>query len=200
MKINIVTQGIYQIIILCAILFYGDEIFNVPSSIRIHVNDWTYENAQHYTIFFNTFVFMQVFNEVNARKLKLDEFNIFKNFFNNFLFLLIQGLTIAVQILLVQYGGIAMRCAPLSVEQHLVCIAIGFGSIIVGFFVKLSYVIGQEIFLNKKNLRPQRAVRKYSKEIRSEIEMLVDDEECGPSHSLTYRGSGKKRVYKALDL
>ena len=37
-------------------------------------------------MFFNIFVYMQIFNEINCRKLKSDEYNVFADFFNNFLF------------------------------------------------------------------------------------------------------------------
>ena len=50
---------------------------------------------------FNTFVFMQVFNEINARKLGEKEYNVFKGFFNNWLFLSILIFTIVIQIVMV---------------------------------------------------------------------------------------------------
>ena len=36
---------------------------------------------------FNAFIMMQLFNMINARKLGEREFNIFKGFFNNWLFI-----------------------------------------------------------------------------------------------------------------
>ncbi len=51
---------------------------------------------------FNTFVFMQIFNEINARKIKANEYNVFDGFFNNFLFLFVEVLTIVVQVALMQ--------------------------------------------------------------------------------------------------
>ena len=38
--------------------------------------------SQHFTIIFNAFVWMQIFNEINARKIH-GERNVFENFFNN---------------------------------------------------------------------------------------------------------------------
>lgn len=58
------------------IVFYlGPQTFGIPSSIG--VKDWNDETGKHYSIFFNVFVLMQVFNEINARKLKSDEYNVF---------------------------------------------------------------------------------------------------------------------------
>ena len=74
------------------------------------------QKMMHYTLIFHTFVFLQVFNEINSRKLGEREFNVFSGFFNNWLFLLIIACTMAVQCVLVQYGGISVRTTPLSWE------------------------------------------------------------------------------------
>jgi P-type Ca2+ transporter type 2B len=56
-----------------------------------------------------------LFNEINARKLKKEEVNVFKGFFNNSMFILVIVTTIVVQFLIVEYGGKAAHCAPLTV-------------------------------------------------------------------------------------
>ena len=71
---------------------------------------------------FHTFVFMQVFNEINSRKLGAYEFNVFQGFFNNWLFISIIILTIVVQCCMVQYGGLPVRCAPLTELQKVVAV------------------------------------------------------------------------------
>ena len=91
----------------------------------------------HYTIIFQAFVCMQIFNQINARKLGVKEFNVFSGLFNNPLFLLILVSTMVVQYFLVQYGGPPVRTVPLTEDQHLICIAIGAGSLIWGVIVKL---------------------------------------------------------------
>jgi P-type Ca2+ transporter type 2B len=48
---------------------------------------------------------MQIFNEINARKLGEKEYNVFHGFFNNLLFLFIVLSTIGIQMLMVEYGG-----------------------------------------------------------------------------------------------
>ena len=37
----------------------------------------------HYTLIFQVFVFMQIFNLINSRKIGEGEYNVFANFFNN---------------------------------------------------------------------------------------------------------------------
>ena len=41
------------------------------------------EKCELYTMVFQTFVFMQLFNQINARKLGDREFNVFHKFCNN---------------------------------------------------------------------------------------------------------------------
>jgi Ca2+ transporting ATPase len=75
---------------------------------------------------------MQVFNEINARKLGARDFNVFKGFFNNGFFLAIIIISVVVQILLVEFGGEIVRVARLTVVQHVICIGLGAFSIIIG--------------------------------------------------------------------
>ena len=67
---GIVFHGIFQIIILTIVLFYGPEIFGVSSGIGLEIEEWNAESGQHLSLFFDVFVFLQVFNFFNARKLK----------------------------------------------------------------------------------------------------------------------------------
>jgi len=57
---------------------------------------------------------MQIFNQINARKIELGELNVFKGFFSNFLFLGVTVLTFAVQMYMVEIGGKPVKCFALS--------------------------------------------------------------------------------------
>lgn len=134
---NIIGQFIFQATVLCIFLFFGKSLFGYnylesePFFKKNSEGDMEpTQKTEHYTIIFNTFVFMQVFNEINARKIAPREFNVFSGFFNNFLFLGIILATILVQVGLVQYGGQPVRTAPLSPKQHGLCIVIGMFSLI----------------------------------------------------------------------
>ena len=59
--------------------------------------------SRHFTIIFATFVFMQIFNFLNARKIK-DENNIFQGIFNNIFFIGIVLLIIVLQIIIILIG------------------------------------------------------------------------------------------------
>ena len=135
MKRNILGASFYQVSWLLVILFLGPQLFGVKNGWES--TQWTEENGKHFTLFFNTFVFMQVFNEINCRKLKSSEWNVFKNFFNNSLFLFIIILTITVQVLIVQFGGEPVNCSALTAQEHVYCALIGAGCLAFNLLVKV---------------------------------------------------------------
>lgn len=77
---GIIFNAIYQCFVLTIVLFKGDKIFGVKNFADvtdIEFAEWSHENGEHLSIFFNVFVFLQVFNFFNCRKLKREEVNIF---------------------------------------------------------------------------------------------------------------------------
>lgn len=80
---------------------------------------------------------MQLFNQINARKLGAKDYNVFAGFFNNGMFLFICVLTFVIQILMVEFGGAAVRAVPLTAYENLWCLLIGAFSLIWGVIVKL---------------------------------------------------------------
>jgi len=145
MKRFIFGHSLYQLTVLMIILFAGPEIFNVPDTSK--ETSYNATGYQHFTIFFNTFVLMQVFNSVNSRKLNKKDLNVFHNFCNNPLFFVIMTIIFIAQITLVEIGGSFTETSPLSLTQHLICLALGAGSLLVGFLFKL---IPEEVFTKIK--------------------------------------------------
>ena len=137
MILNIFSQSFFQIIVLTVIIFYGDYIFGVPSDRELEHFTWNNVNGYHFTIFFNIFVYMQVFNSINARKLQKDEYNVFTGILGNWLYLLIQAIILFGQVILTTFGGRAVRTHPLSVRQHCECLLISALTLVWGLFVKL---------------------------------------------------------------
>ena len=136
MKLNIISQALFQILTLTVILFYGEIIFGVPSDRELEHFTWNNVNGYHFTIFFNIFVFMQVFNSINARKLNQNEYNVFSGILGNWYYIFIQSFIIVGQMLLVTFGGRAVRTHALSIMQHLECLGIASLTLVVGLFVK----------------------------------------------------------------
>ena len=80
--------------------------------------------SRHFTIIFNIFVLMQLFNELNTRKIR-DEWNIFEGAFRNGLFWGIWVCTLGAQVLMVQVGSYPLSCfiGGLTLQQWLVSLA-----------------------------------------------------------------------------
>ncbi|XP_037540980.1 plasma membrane calcium-transporting ATPase 3b [Nematolebias whitei] len=125
---NILGHGVYQLIIIFTLLFIGERMFNIDSGRNAPLHS---PPSEHYTIIFNTFVLMQLFNEINARKIH-GERNVFDGIFANPIFCTIVLGTFAVQIVIVQWGGKPFSCAPLNMEQWLWCLFVGVGELLWG--------------------------------------------------------------------
>ncbi|MCQ2965021.1 MAG: HAD-IC family P-type ATPase, partial [archaeon] len=136
-KTHIISQSIFQIIILTVILFFGDIVFGVPSDRELEHFMWNNVNGYHFTIFFNIFVYLQVFNLFNSRKLLKDEYNVFDGIESNLNYYLIQIIIIfVIQWILVSFGGSVVRTKYLTISQHLLCLGISALSLLWDFIVK----------------------------------------------------------------
>ncbi|VDK22649.1 unnamed protein product [Anisakis simplex] len=62
---NIASHAVYQMIILFTLFFYGHRLFGIKSGLYAALFA---PPSQHFTIVFNTFVLMTLFNEINSRK------------------------------------------------------------------------------------------------------------------------------------
>jgi magnesium-transporting ATPase (P-type) len=72
-----------------------------PSSTAFGCAGYSLSNkAEHYTIIFQTFMFMLFFNEINCRRIGMKETNPFANFFSNWYFIIVLVATIIMQLLL----------------------------------------------------------------------------------------------------
>jgi magnesium-transporting ATPase (P-type) len=95
---NITVQALFQIALLTYLLLHGDKEFGI-----VGIDKHT-AAKELTTIVFNTFVFCQIFNEINARSIG-DDFNVFKGLYKNPLFVAIIIFTVLAQYAMVQFGG-----------------------------------------------------------------------------------------------
>ncbi|KAM0562804.1 hypothetical protein ACHAPJ_001644 [Fusarium lateritium] len=126
----ILGQSIYQLVI-TFLLYYGSAhgvlpTKNIPSDDEIA------------TLVFNTFVWMQIFNQWNNRRLD-NKFNIFEGLTKNWFFISISAIMCGGQILIIFVGGAAFQIASEKQSGTLWAIAIvlGFISIPVGVIIRL---------------------------------------------------------------
>uniref|UniRef100_A0A8C1LTL8 Calcium-transporting ATPase n=1 Tax=Cyprinus carpio TaxID=7962 RepID=A0A8C1LTL8_CYPCA len=128
---NILGHAVYQLIITFTLLFAGEKIFNIDSGRNSPLHS---PPSEHYTIIFNVFVMMQLFNEINARKIH-GERNVFEGIYRNPIFCCVVLGTFALQIIIVQFGGKPFSCTALTIDQWLWCVFIGVGELLWGQFI-----------------------------------------------------------------
>ncbi|WMV47824.1 hypothetical protein MTR67_041209 [Solanum verrucosum] len=98
---NLMARALYQIAVLLTLQFKGELIFGFNK----RVNE---------TLFFNTFVLCQVFNEFNARS--MEKKNVFEGIQKNKLFMGIIGITLVLQVVMVEF----LKKALLSTASKIV--------------------------------------------------------------------------------
>lgn len=90
------------------------------------------------TIVFCTFVFLQLSNEINCRKIGQRDYNVFDHFWHNFYFLGILTVTTAVQIVLVEWFPLISRSKSLTVGQWGGCATVGLTPLLIALLLKLT--------------------------------------------------------------
>jgi len=123
---NILGQAIYQLIVIFGIMFFGELLLDIDSGRGAGLRD---PPSIHFTVIFNAFVMMTLFNEINARKIH-GQRNVFKGFFTNPIYYVIWITTFLSQIIIVEFGGVAFSTTPLNLEQWIWCIAFGLGVLV----------------------------------------------------------------------
>ncbi|MCI4390116.1 hypothetical protein PGIGA_G00118850 [Pangasianodon gigas] len=125
---NILGHAVYQLAVTFTLLFAGEKFFNIDSGRNAPLHA---PPSEHYTIIFNVFVMMQLFNEINARKIH-GERNVFEGIHRNPIFCSVVLGTFILQIIIVQLGGKPFSCTALTLDQWLWCIFIGVGELLWG--------------------------------------------------------------------
>ena len=130
MWINMLGHALYEIIVCLVLYFDGHRMFDVPDGRGVKAP------SVHLTIIFNTFVCCTIFNEINARKLR-GESNVFEGITKNNIYCAIVLITFFLQGIFVQHIEAGVKCAKLTTNQWLICLALGSFSL-----------IWQQIFVN----------------------------------------------------
>lgn len=94
--------------------------------------------SRHFTMVFNVFVMMQIFNFLNCRKIH-EEINILSNISKNKVFLLVVGIILVLQVVLVTFGSegfFVYANFGLVPQQWLICIGVGSLAIPINFLLK----------------------------------------------------------------
>eukprot|EP00026_Physarum_polycephalum_P007323 Phypoly_transcript_07382.p1 GENE.Phypoly_transcript_07382~~Phypoly_transcript_07382.p1 ORF type:complete len:532 (+),score=70.53 Phypoly_transcript_07382:144-1598(+) len=134
MKKNIFVHGIWQLGLLLGLLYAGPKILDLPYDHTIfpeQENKLTLD-----TIIFNTFVFLQLFNEFNSRIVVEKRHNPFYGMHKNYVFNIIFLVTVALQVIVIQYGDVFLETRPLSLKHWALSIGLGTSSLAIGVFAR----------------------------------------------------------------
>ncbi|XP_055802882.1 calcium-transporting ATPase 2, plasma membrane-type-like [Solanum dulcamara] len=112
---NILGQSLYQFLVIWFLQVYGKTIFRL---------DGPDANLTLNTIIFNSFVFCQLFNEVNSRE--MEKVEVWEGILDNYVFVTVIGVTLFFQIIIIEYLGTFANTTPLSFGQWFVSVFFGF--------------------------------------------------------------------------
>ncbi|BHF61032.1 ATPase, Ca transporting, plasma membrane [Sparganum proliferum] len=129
----ILGQSLYQLAVVFYLIWGGEVLLDVDSGRGLSAKGIK-KPTEHFTVIFNTFVLMTLFNELNARKIH-GQRNVFSGLHRNMLFVVIWITTFVLQVIIVQFGGYAFSTHPLAVEHWLWCLFFGLGSLLWGQLV-----------------------------------------------------------------
>ncbi|KAK2750326.1 hypothetical protein FQN57_003806 [Myotisia sp. PD_48] len=154
----IIGQSIFQLVVTFILNFAGQGILNYsPDNVD--------ETKSFKALIFNTFVFLQIFNQYNARRID-NKLNIFEGLFRNTWFIAIQVIIVGGQVMIIFVGRTAFKVVPLDGKEWGISIILGLLSIPMAVIIRL---IPDE-FIRK--LIPQ-----FSTNKSSGPQVLVSDEE-----------------------
>ncbi|TNN06898.1 Plasma membrane calcium-transporting ATPase 2, partial [Schistosoma japonicum] len=127
---NILGQSIYQLSVIFFLIWFGELLLDVENGRGLSARGIN-RPTEHFTVIFNSFVMMTLFNEINARKIH-GQRNIFSGLTNNLLFVIIWISTFVLQVVIIQFGGYAFSTHPLALEHWLWCLFFGLGTLLWG--------------------------------------------------------------------
>ncbi|XP_042229186.1 plasma membrane calcium-transporting ATPase 3-like isoform X2 [Homarus americanus] len=134
---NILGQASFMVIVIFLLLFYGHYLVDIDDGLYARLDE---PPSQHFTLIFNTFVMMTLFNEVNARKIH-GEHNVFQGITRNPLFYCIWIVTFASQVVIVQFGSYAFNTAALTTDQWLWCVFFGIMILLWGQIITTAFAL-----------------------------------------------------------
>ncbi|KAL1330457.1 hypothetical protein AAHE18_12G111000 [Arachis hypogaea] len=122
---NIFGQSLYQLIVLALLNFDGKRLLGLTGSDATQVLN---------TLIFNSFVFCQVFNEINSRE--IEKINIFRGMFDSKIFFAVIFSTVAFQAIIVEFLGTFASTVPLNWQHWLLSVLIGAVSMPISAILK----------------------------------------------------------------
>lgn len=147
---QIFTQSVYQVILIFVLYYRGKSILNMNDEVRAIA---LVDSLDLDTLIFNVFVWCQLFNEVNARRLDR-KLNIFYNMHKNIWFILILLIEVGCQVLIIYVGGAAFSVKRIGGRDWGISIVCGLITWPLGVLTRLFPTEPVEKLLIKLRLAP----------------------------------------------
>ncbi|KAH9052974.1 calcium-translocating P-type ATPase [Lactarius deliciosus] len=131
---QILGQAFYQTTVILIFHFLGSKILGFH-----HSDDSTLQKHHDgivQTLVFNAFVFAQIFNSFNCRRLD-QKLNVFEGMSKNWYFIAITIIEVAVQVLICFVGGAAFDVTRMGIREWGISLALGCVSLPLGALIRL---------------------------------------------------------------
>lgn len=131
---------LWNVIVMMIIIFAGKSMFDLEYTAATQTSDDTEQGIAkrtHVTIIFNTFVFLQFFNEMNCRCIGPKDMNVFSHFFHNWIFIFILVIIFAVQWSACSWFTFILDTTALDSKQFYQCVVWGSTNLLVSILLKL---------------------------------------------------------------
>lgn len=133
---QILGISLWNALVMAVVIIFGPSIAGISSAQSPLTNEDAHKKLV--TLIFNCFVFLQLFNEINCRKVGRRDFNVFEKFFHNMYYIIILFTCFGFQYVLSEYlSGIA-GTTHLTKSEWGGCIAIGSTVLFVSLLLKLT--------------------------------------------------------------
>ncbi|XP_021992463.1 calcium-transporting ATPase 2, plasma membrane-type isoform X2 [Helianthus annuus] len=122
---NIFGQAVYQFVVIWLLQSKGKSFFGLDGDDSDLILN---------TLIFNSFVFCQLFNEVNSRE--MEKVDVLDGILKNKVFVSVIAATVFFQVVIVEYLGTFANTSPLTATQWLFNVFTGFLSMPIAVFLK----------------------------------------------------------------
>lgn len=176
---QILGQASYQTTVVLIFHFLGETIWDedvvADSPLAQHRQQLALQ-----AFIFNTFVFCQIFNSINCRRLD-NRLNIFEGVLRNWYFITITCAEVGIQILIMFFGGAAFSVGRISGLQWAVSIIIGLVSLPLGAVLRcvpnapLEELISNLRFAKRKPVLPTENPAQGKDEWQAAMDVVKDN-------------------------
>jgi Ca2+-transporting ATPase len=186
-------------------MIIGQAIFQVIATFVLHFGGphfLPYPEDQMRSMIFNMFVWLQIFNQYNNRRLD-NKLNIFVGIHNNYYFITMNIIMVAAQVLIAMYGSTAFSIVRINGNQWAISVVVAVLCIPWGCCIRIFpdawFEIGAKFFgkpfvvLYRPCARiTARVMKKLASKKKQKSEKEVGD---AASDSSSYVGRGKSPVH-----